>query len=87
MMKFVDQLYELYKNRLSGDEEDAMIIVSSILTELDREHLMEIIREMSYAEMYEMLGTYLVNKLHAKLIKEGAAVPEEMGPMEEGPIH
>lgn len=86
-MKFVDELYEYYKNHLSGDEEDALIIVSSILSELDREHMLEIIREMGYTEIFEMLGTYLVNKLNAKLIKEGAALPDEMGPAENGPVH
>lgn len=86
-MKFVDQLYELYKNQLSGDEEDAMIIVSSILSELDREHMLEIIQGMTYSETYEMLGTYLISKLNAKLIKEGVAVPDEMSSVEDGPLH
>lgn len=71
-MKFVDDLYELYKNQLTGDEEDAVIIVSGIISELDSDHLVEIIRSMSHAELYEMLGTFMVDKLRNKLVQDGA---------------
>lgn len=75
-MKFVDQMYMLYKDQLTGDDEDALVIVSSILSELDTTHMIEIIREMSHEEVYQMLGTYLVDRLNQKLVQEGAGGPE-----------
>lgn len=70
-MKLVDQLYDLYKDQLVGDEEDALIIVSGILAELDREHFLEWIGEMSEHDLYEMLGNYLVYRLRQKMAQEG----------------
>ena len=46
-MKFVDELYEYYKNRLTGDEEDAEVMTMSILEELDRNDLLQLIQEMT----------------------------------------
>jgi len=70
-MKFVDNMYNLYKDQLVGDEEDALIIVSGLLEELERSHLMELIDEMDDYEMFEMLGNYLVYKLRVKMAEEG----------------
>lgn len=71
-MKFVDNMYNLYKDQLVGDEEDALIIVSGLLEELDRKHLMELIDEVDDYEMFEMLGNYLVYKLRLKMAEEGS---------------
>ncbi|MDB5084575.1 MAG: hypothetical protein JWN30_1461 [Bacilli bacterium] len=75
-MKFVEQMYLLYKDQLTGDDEDALVIVSSILSDLNKEHMLEIIQEMSNQEVYQMLGTYLVERLNQKLGQEGAGGPE-----------
>ncbi|WP_430383830.1 DUF6154 family protein, partial [Acinetobacter baumannii] len=43
-MKFVDELFELYKNHLTGDEEDALIIINGILHDFndrDIKHLVD----------------------------------------------
>ena len=76
-MKFVDQLYELYKNQLTGEEEDVLIIVSGILSELNRDELVTLISDMTYEEIYQMIGSYMVEKLRVKLIEKGAGVPSE----------
>lgn len=76
-MKFIDQLYELYKNQLTGDEEDVVIIVSGILSELNKEELQDLIKDLSHEEIYQMLGTYMVDRLRIKLIEKGAGVPED----------
>ncbi|GAX91238.1 DUF6154 family protein [Effusibacillus lacus] len=79
-MKFVDQLYELYKNQLTGDEEDVVIIVSGILSELNRDEMLSLINDMEQEEIYQMLGSYMVDKLRVKLIEKGAGVPAEAPP-------
>lgn len=79
-MKFVDQLYELYKNQLTGDEEDVLIIVSGILSELNREEMLALMQDMGREEIYQMLGTYMVDKLRVKLVEKGAGVPDEVMP-------
>ncbi|MBL0385960.1 hypothetical protein JJB07_04780 [Tumebacillus sp. ITR2] len=70
-MNLVDQMYELYKDQLVGDEEDAIIIVSGILEDLEPEHMLEWIQGMSRMELFEMLGNYLVDKLKNKMAEEG----------------
>lgn len=84
-MKFVDQLYELYKNQLTGDEEDALIVVSGILSELNQDELIALIHDMTYEEIYQMIGTYMVERLRVKLVEKGAGVPDE--PVSSDRIH
>lgn len=79
-MKFVDQLYELYKNKLTGDEEDVMIVVSGILSELTRDEMIALIKDMGKEEIYQMLGTYMVEKLRVKLVEKGAGVSDQAFP-------
>ncbi|WP_018132625.1 DUF6154 family protein [Effusibacillus pohliae] len=79
-MKFVDQLYELYKNQLTGDEEDVVIIVSGILSELNRDELLALVKDMTHDELYQMIGTYMVDKLRVKLIEKGAGLPDWPAP-------
>ncbi|WP_200756629.1 DUF6154 family protein [Effusibacillus dendaii] len=85
-MKFVDQLYELYKNQLTGDEEDVLIIVSGILSDLNREEMVKLIEDMEQEEIFQMLGTYMVEKLRVKLVEKGAGVPMEAAPPD-GHLH
>ncbi|MCF6092390.1 DUF6154 family protein [Microaerobacter geothermalis] len=70
-MKFLDDLYQLYKNQLTGDEEDAVAIVVGILQEQDREHLLKIIHEMNEEEIFQMLSLYMLELMKIKLAKEG----------------
>ncbi|MFC4767368.1 DUF6154 family protein [Effusibacillus consociatus] len=79
-MNFIDQLYELYKNQLTGDEEDVLIIVSGILSELTREEMLALITDMTREEIYQMLGTYMVDKLRVKLVEKGAGLPDAAVP-------
>ncbi|ANB60104.1 DUF6154 family protein [Anoxybacteroides amylolyticum] len=70
-MKFIDELYEYYKNRLTGDEEDAEILTMSVLEELRREDLLALIKEMDDAELVGMVGLYMLESLKAKMAQEG----------------
>jgi Family of unknown function (DUF6154) len=70
-MKFVDELYEYYKNRLTGDEEDAEVMTMSILEELDRNDLLHLIQEMTDEELMGMVGLYILESLKAKMAHDG----------------
>ncbi|MBB3908020.1 MULTISPECIES: DUF6154 family protein [Anoxybacillaceae] len=71
-MKFVDELYEYYKDRLTGDEEDAEIMTMSILEELSRKDLLQLIEDMDETELVGMVGLYILECLKAKMANEGA---------------
>ncbi len=70
-MKFVDELYEYYKDRLTGDEEDAEVVTMSILEELNRYDLLQLIQEMDDDELIGMVGLYILESLKAKMAHEG----------------
>ncbi|KXG09381.1 DUF6154 family protein [Anoxybacillus rupiensis] len=70
-MKFVDELYEYYKDRLTGDEEDAEIMTMSILEELSRKDLLQLIEDMDETELVGMVGLYILECLKAKMANEG----------------
>ncbi|HEU4963010.1 MAG TPA: DUF6154 family protein [Bacilli bacterium] len=85
-MKLVDDLYNLYKDKLVGDEEDAVVIVSGVLEELEREHYLEWINELNEFELYEMFGNYLVDKLKTKMAEEGVGQHDGEIPLD-GQVH
>ncbi|GGE07547.1 hypothetical protein GCM10011571_06010 [Marinithermofilum abyssi] len=70
-MRFVDDLYSLYRNQLDEDEENAVSIVLSILEEQSREDIMQLIEEMDDEEVLQMMGVYLVEMLKLKMAQEG----------------
>ncbi|ABO66811.1 Conserved hypothetical protein [Geobacillus thermodenitrificans NG80-2] len=78
-MKFIDDLYEYYKDRLTGDEEDAEAVAMSILDELNRRDVLKLIGEMTDEELLGMFGLYLFESLKAKMAREGlgATRPQE----------
>jgi hypothetical protein len=70
-MRFVDELYEYYKDRLTGDEEDIEIVTLSILEELSRNDFLKLIKEMDDEELMTMLGLYFIESLKTKMAEEG----------------
>lgn len=70
-MKFIDDLYHLYRDQLSGDEDDAVAIALGVLQELDKEDMMNLIQEMTEGEMFQMLSMFLVEMLKRKMAAEG----------------
>lgn len=69
-MKFVDELYDFYKKKLTADDEDIDILVSSIMQELSRQDMLNILSELSQKELYQITGTYIGYKLKEKLIQD-----------------
>ncbi|RAL27046.1 DUF6154 family protein [Thermoflavimicrobium daqui] len=76
-MSFVDQVYSLYRDQLTDDEEDAVIIVLSILEDHSREDIMSLIGNMNDDEVMQMMGIYLVEMLKLKMIQDGKLPPRK----------
>lgn len=75
-MRFVDDLFALYKDRLTGDENEAIILVLNILGEHNREDLLKLIDRMSGDEIKQMLGLYMIELLKARMVREGIMEPD-----------
>jgi hypothetical protein len=70
-MKFIDDLYNLYRDHLTGDEEDAVAIVIGVLQELDQEELLKLANDMNEDELFHMLSLYLIEMMRKKMAQEG----------------
>ena len=73
-MKFIDDLYNLYRDHLTGDEEDAIAIVVGILQEHDEEDMLNLIKQMDELEVFQMLSMFLVEMMRRKMAKEGVSI-------------
>ncbi|HZG15584.1 MAG TPA: DUF6154 family protein [Candidatus Bathyarchaeia archaeon] len=66
-MRFVDELYELYRGHFNGDEEDIVAIVVDILEEQSKADLMKIILAMDDEELFHMLASYMIEVMKRKV--------------------
>ncbi len=80
-MKLVDELYDLYRNKLTGDEEDIDMLTFAFLEEMSHEDLLGIIHDMDKQELYDLVGTYLIESLKGKFAQE------EYGQRRTAPFH
>lgn len=69
-MKLVDELFEMYRDKLTGDEEDIDMLAFAFLEEMTREDLLRLIQEMDEQELYTLMGLYLIESLKGKFAKE-----------------
>ncbi|PMB05245.1 hypothetical protein CEN49_18685 [Fischerella thermalis CCMEE 5273] len=70
-MRFVDDIYSLYREQLNDDEENAISIVLNILEDQTRQDMMALIEGMEDEEVIQMVGFYLVEMLKMKMAQEG----------------
>jgi len=70
-MKFIDDLYNLYRDHLTGDEEDAVAIVLGVLQEQNEEDMLNLIKQMDEFEIFQMLSLFLVEMMKRKMATEG----------------
>ncbi|MFC4076203.1 DUF6154 family protein [Salinithrix halophila] len=70
-MRFVDDIYSLYREQLGEDEDNAISVVLSILEDHSREDMMTLIKEMDDDEVMQMVGVYLVEMLKMKMAQDG----------------
>ncbi|MFO1444259.1 hypothetical protein KDN24_13795 [Bacillus sp. Bva_UNVM-123] len=69
-MKIIDELYELYRHKLTGDEEDIDMLAFAFLEEMNRDDLLTIIHELNNQELYDLMGLYLIESLKGKFASE-----------------
>ena len=70
MMKLVDELFEMYRDKLTGDEEDIDMLAFAFLEEMTRDDLIRLIQEMDEEELQTLMGLYLIESLKGKFAKE-----------------
>ncbi|WP_126428477.1 DUF6154 family protein [Brevibacillus marinus] len=69
-MRFLDQLYEMYKGHFNGDEEDIIAVVVGVLEEQSRKDLYQLIDEMDDEELFHMLAMYMIEVVKRKVAME-----------------
>ncbi|MBB5174296.1 DUF6154 family protein [Texcoconibacillus texcoconensis] len=70
-MEFVDHLYDLYKDKLTGDEEDALIIIEGVVADFSNQDIEKIFRDLSEEDRFNMVSLFLYEKFRQKVAKEG----------------
>ncbi|OXS73936.1 DUF6154 family protein [Domibacillus enclensis] len=65
-MKFVDELFELYRGRLQGTEDDLDMITLTVLGEMSETDIMSVIGEMPKDELAWLFRVYLYEGLKEK---------------------
>jgi Mg/Co/Ni transporter MgtE len=67
MMKLVEELYEIYRGKIRGTDEDLDMIALTILEESSRQELLNIIEEMDNEELQYFIRLYILETLKEKL--------------------
>lgn len=65
-MKLIDDLYDMYRNKLTGDEEDIDMLTFAVLEQLDHKEMLELIHEMDDQELTNLMGMYIIESLKGK---------------------
>ena len=69
-MKLVDELFELYRDKLTGDDEDIDMLAFAVLEEMNREDILHLIQDLTTQELYNLIGVYLIESLREKFAQE-----------------
>ncbi|MBM7581005.1 DUF6154 family protein [Jeotgalibacillus terrae] len=66
-MKLVDEIFEMYKGKIRGSQEDLDMIAFTILEQLDHRELLEMVKELSEDELAYFIRLYIVESLKGRL--------------------
>jgi len=66
-VRFIDELYQLYRGHFNGDEEDIVAIVVGVLAEQSRDDMYTIFDGMDDEELFHMLATYMIEVMKRKV--------------------
>ncbi|RFU68694.1 hypothetical protein D0469_11170 [Peribacillus saganii] len=69
-MKLIDDLYNLYRNKLTGDEEDIDMLAFAVLEQLNRKEIIGLMDELDDQELTNLLGLYIIESLKGKFAQE-----------------
>ncbi|SDH91757.1 hypothetical protein SAMN05192534_11512 [Alteribacillus persepolensis] len=86
-MEFIDNLYALYKNKLTGDEEDALIIIEGILQSMGASDINHMISQLPQEEKHDMLALFLYERFRQKMAEEGMGASKNWDDVHEKYYH
>ncbi|AJD91859.1 hypothetical protein JMA_25420 [Jeotgalibacillus malaysiensis] len=66
-MKLVDEIFEMYKGKIRGSQEDLDMIAFTILEQLDHTELLEMVKELNEDELAYFIRLYIVESLKGRL--------------------
>ncbi|KMY43415.1 hypothetical protein AC622_03540 [Bacillus sp. FJAT-27916] len=69
-MNFIDELYQLYRDKLTGDDEDIDVLALAVLEQLDRNDVLQLISELEDRELYNLMGLYLTDSLKRRFAND-----------------
>ncbi len=70
-MKLIDELFEMYRNKMTADEEDIDMLAFAVLEQFNHRDLVALISEMSEQEIKNLMGLYIIETLKGKFAQEG----------------
>lgn len=73
-MRLVDELFEIYRDRLTGDEEDLDIIALAVVENNSRQELFNIVKEMDDYELHFFISMYLTESLKEKFARNSGNI-------------
>ncbi|KAB7705838.1 hypothetical protein F9802_12235 [Bacillus aerolatus] len=65
-MKLVDELFQIYRGRLQGTEEDLDMITLTVLEQLSQKEILGMIKELNEEELAYFFRLYLFEALKQK---------------------
>jgi 4-hydroxyphenylpyruvate dioxygenase-like putative hemolysin len=65
-MKLIEEIYEMYRRRIKGTDEDLDLIALTILEDTSRNELLELIQEMETEELQYFFRLYIFETLKEK---------------------
>ena len=76
-MKLIDDLFEHYRTKLTGDDEDIDILALALLEQLNQSEILSYIKEMDEVELRSFFGLYIMETLKAKFSESSTSHPKE----------
>ncbi len=67
LLKLIDEIFEMYRGKIRGTQEDFDIIAFTILEQLDRKQLLSMVKDMSDDELAYFIRSYIVESLEGKM--------------------
>lgn len=69
-MKLIDEIFEFYRDKLTGDDEDIDMLAFALLEEMTYDDLINIIKDLDKQELYDLIGLYMIETLKGKFAQE-----------------
>ncbi|WP_170008007.1 DUF6154 family protein [Bacillus fonticola] len=71
-MKLIEEIYEEYKGKLTGDDEDIDALTFGVLQAMTRQDILELLEELSNEELKGLFGLYVMESLRSRFADDGA---------------